>query len=301
MVIPPADELALVQDPVATAPPQSSQPAAASAPITAAHRAQEAEARRRERETLEWLGSPPPKPEPTGERKFYWLFDILLYPFSITGIVTMAVIVGFPLVRAFLRSVLPLFGPWRHGAFLLIRFTLGLYVAWYLAECVYDSAKGGTRAPDVLDADTSLGALWSRVSSLLGVYILYGLPVALYAGIARRFDATFWALAAWAVFLFPMALMAMVIYDSPSALNPLFVLNSIRRVCLPYIGLVACLIGMAALFAVLPAMFRPAPPPGAVGAFGLLSLIVGAYGSFIFAHVLGRFYWRYRDRLDWGI
>jgi len=250
---------------------------------------------------LEWLGSPPPKPEPTGERKLYWLFDILLYPFSITGIVTMVVIVGFPLVRALLGAVLPLFGPWRHWAFLLIGAALGLYFAWYLAECVYDSAKGGTRAPDVLDANTDFGALWSRVSSLLGVYILYGLPVALYAAIANRFDAIFWALAAWAVFLFPMGLLAMVVHDSPSALNPLFVLNSIRRVCLPYIGLVACLIGMAGLLVVLPAMFRPPPPPGAVGAFSLLSLIAGTYGSFIFAHVLGRFYWRYREQLDWGL
>ncbi len=304
VVVPPAptEKLTLVREPNATPAQKPLEPDAAppSGWIDSSHRAQEAETRRRDQEVLESLG-PLPVPERTGERQFFWLFDILVYPFSGTGLVTLGVIIGFPLVRALLGAVIPPFMPYRGFLFLIIGSVLTLYLGWYLAECVYDSAKGGTRAPDVMDADTSLGSLWSRVSYLLAVYLIYGLPVLIYVLIMQRFDAIFWALAAWAVLLFPMGLLAMVINDSVSALNPFFLVGSIFRVFLPYLGLVACLIGMACLLILLPALFRPAPPAEAIGAFGLASLVLGAYGSFLFAHVLGRFYWRHRDRLDWGI
>lgn len=255
--------------------------------------------RRRDQEVLESLG-PLPIPERTGERQFFWLFDILVYPFSGTGLVTLAVIIGYPLLTTLLAAILPmipLFGGWP---FLFISFVLALYFGWYLAECVYDSAKGGTRAPDIFDADTSIGALWSTVSYLLAVYIVYVLPVVVYATITHRIDAIFCALAIWAALLFPMGLLAMVMHDSVSVLNPFFLLGSIFRVFLPYLGLVVCLIGMACLLVLLPAMMVPAAP-GAALALDLATLVTGVYGSFLFAHVLGRFYWRYRDRLDWGI
>ncbi len=174
---------------------------------------------------------------------------------------------------------------------------LSLYVAWYLAECVYDSAKGGTRAPEIIDTGW-LDDWWSRVSYLLVVYILFALPPLIYHFAVGRTDAIFWALLAWAVLFFPMGLLAMVIHDSTCALNPLSLLKSILQVFGPYLGL---LLGIGALAGLLwYATDLLSQGLGPAGVWLVAALMYG-YAAFVLAHVLGRFYWRYRDRLDWGI
>ncbi len=91
----------------------------------------------------------------------------------------------------------------------------------------------------------------------------------------------------------------MVIHDSVSALNPLFLLDSIRRVWGPYLflllgtGIVAALLWHAG-----GGVDRRLAPPVVIPLFHVL---LSAYASLVLAHLLGRFYWRYRDRLDWGI
>jgi hypothetical protein len=228
--------------------------------------------------------------EHTGARQLPWPIDVLLYPASIGGLTTLIILVGIP----FLIGLVPMFGL----AGWLIRVAINLYSAWYLAEYVYDSAKGGTRAPMALDT-TDLGVMWSRVLYLMAVYILFVFPAGIYWTWTRQRDPIFWGLVAWAVVFFPMGLLAMVIHDSTSALNPFFLLGAIFRTFLPYLGLIF-LMGISA----------------ALG-WGIASLLPEAsrwrwllqapvsfattYLSFVAAHVLGRFYWRYRDRLDWGI
>jgi DNA-directed RNA polymerase subunit RPC12/RpoP len=301
LTVPPAPELTLLREEPA-APVESSDRPTFRAPPAPVERDSDRREHEQAREVLASLG-PEAAPEHTGERKLPWLLDILLYPFSTTGIVTLVVMIGFPLVRTLFDAFAPRprVVPMRGWPSFLIGLVLGLYVLWYLAECVHDSAQGGTRAPDVLDANTGLSNLWARVSYLLAVYIVYGMPVVIYGLATHRLDPIFWALAAWAAVFFPMSLLAMVVNDSISALNPLFLIGSICRVPLSYFGLIVCLLAMAVLFVLVPALMRPTPPPGAVGAIGLVSLLAGAYGSFLFAHVLGRFYWRNRDRLDWGL
>ena len=39
---------------------------------------------------------------------------------------------------------------------------------------------------------------------------------------------------------------------------------------------------------------------GAVFAMAL-ALLTGGYSSLVVAHILGRFYWRYHERLDWNL
>jgi hypothetical protein len=258
--------------------------------------------RQQAREILESLG-PEPEPEHTGNRKVFWLMDILLYPFSITGIVTLALMIGWPLMTAALGRtffVLARLGSWLTFG---IGVLLGLYTLWYMAECVYDSAKGGTRAPEIMDADTSFNALWSRAKYLLTVYFVYVAPVLIYRLWSHSFDAIFWALAAWAVLFAPMSLLAMVINDSFTALNPFFLIAAIARVLLSYAGLLVCLLGMVALMAWISAATVPPPTPRvrALLVLSIVSLVADSYGAFLFAHILGRFYWRNRERLDWGI
>jgi hypothetical protein len=227
--------------------------------------------------------------EHTGTRHLPWPLDILLYPANLGGFTTLIIIVGIPL----LLGLLPLgLAGW------LLQAVIRLYAVWYLAECVYDSAKGGTRAPMALDT-TDLGTLWSRVLYLVAVYIMFVFPAVIYWIWTRRTDPIFWGLVAWGAVFFPMGLLAMVIHDSTSALNPFFLLGAIFRTFLPYVGLVL-------LLGILLALYRwtfRSLSSATQGSWLLQAPVVFAmaYMSFIGAHVLGRFYWRYRERLDWGI
>jgi hypothetical protein len=224
-----------------------------------------------------------------GERRLPWPIDILLYPASLGGLTTLVIIVGIPLVL----DLLP-FGllGW------LIGMVIGLYSIWYLAECVYDSAKGGTRAPMALDT-TDFSDMLSRALYLAAVYLLFVFPAGIYWIWMNRADAVFWALVAWAVTFFPMGLLAMVIHDSTSVLNPLFLLGAILRTFIPYTGLLLLLGMLAGLYWLISDVLTG----GSYGRWllGALGAFLAAYMSFIMAHVLGRFYWRCRERLDWGI
>jgi DNA-directed RNA polymerase subunit RPC12/RpoP len=236
-------------------------------------------------------------PRPPGVRRLPWFLDILLYPASLSGVIALVLMVLFPL---FLRLLpIPMVFLWGGLRFLGPVAALGLYLGWYLAECVYDSAKGGTRAPAVFDMG-DWSDWWSRVSYLAAVYILFGLPPVLYWMLMGRTDVIFWALMVWAIVFLPMGLLAMVIHDSVSALNPLFLLGSIWRVLGPYLGLLLGIGVVVGLFwrAGGGGVDRRLAPPIVLPLFHVL---LGAYMSLVLAHLLGRFYWCYRDRLDWGI
>jgi hypothetical protein len=245
--------------------------------------------RRKEEELLGSAGIKSP-PEHTGERHLPWPIDILVYPANMAGLTTLAVIVGVPFLLRLLSS-LPVVGALFGIPYVLAWGLTNLYAAWYFTECVYDSGMGGTRAPQGLDI-SGVGDMWSRVGYALLVGIPFILPAIVYFLITRRADAIFWALIAWAVVFFPMGLLAMIMHDSVSALNPLLLLGSIFRVFFPYVGFVLLLGGLIVGLALLLPLL---PLPSVVGLAGVI------YAMFILAHILGRFYWRYRERLDWGI
>ena len=231
--------------------------------------------------------------EHTGTRRVPWFLDILLYPASLSGIIALVFMTVYP----FLLGFFPWVFFWGSLRFLGPVAVIGLYLGWYLAECVYDSAKGGTRAPAVFNVG-DWSDWWSRISYLGAVYIVFGLPPVLYRVLTGRTDAIFWGLVAWTIVFLPMGLLAMVIHDSISALNPLFLLDSIRRVLGPYLCLMLGAMVLAGLFWRAGGTRHRLTLPIA---FPLSYALLSAYASLVLAHLLGRFYWRYRDRLDWGI
>jgi uncharacterized membrane protein len=167
-----------------------------------------------------------------------------------------------------------------------------------LAECVQDSAKGGTRAPEAFAATEGFSGMWSRVLYLAAVCIIFILPAILYRMYTNYTDVIFWVLVAWGIIFFPMGLLAMVMFDSTYALNPLFLLGTILRVFLQYIGLLVILMILAHSIWIARKGLADKDP---FFWFGLFRLLITYYWSFVMAHILGRFYWRYKDKLDWGI
>lgn len=235
-----------------------------------------------------------PPPEYTGVRQLPWPIDILLYPLNATGLLSLAVLIGVPAVLAVLQHFAL---PFLDLMFYFPKVALGICAVWYWSECIYDSAQGGTRAPQILDSP-GYSDKWSRVCNLLAVHIVFVLPAVLYTVYTGRRDAFLWVLVAWGVFFFPMGLLAIVMQDGRYVLNPLFLLGSIGRTFVPYLGLLLLIATPAALFAL---VLRRTAREGYALDLAALALLTGGYLSLVVAHLLGRFYWRHRERLHWDL
>lgn len=237
-----------------------------------------------------------PAPEYTGQRQFPWPLDILLYPANLAGLTFLAIVVVIPIFLDLFLMYIPLLAGFIFGLLdFLFSVLIRLYAIWYYAECVHDSAQGGVRAPMALDMPDP-GTMLSRILYLIAVSGLFVAPVAIYGIWFSRFDAVFWGLAAWAVVFFPIGLLAMVINDSTSSLNPLFLLGSILRTFVPYLGLLLMIAMLVSLHVLIQGLLT-----GTSWFLDILGALIGTYSYLIMSHVLGRFYWRYRDRLDWGL
>jgi len=259
-----------------------------------------ADARRHEQAMLESAGFQA-QPEHTGQRRLPAAIDVLLYPTSAAGLISIAIIGGFPLLTYLIERFVPFGVPLIGLPFFLLGLGVGLYAGWYFAECVYDSAKGGTRAPVAFGGLVGFGEMWSRVIYLAAVYIVYVLPAIIYGGFLGRTDAVFWGLLAWAIVFFPMGLLAMAMLDSTSALNPFFLLGSIFRTFFRYIGLLIPMAILAGLFWLVPGLLAGTgeEEETSIGIV-ILGIASTTYLPFVMAHMLGRFYWRYSESLDWG-
>ena len=268
--------------------------------------------------------------EPALERKHPWLVDIFLYPANLSGLTTLGIFVGIPLLFRGLVWILGIFAL----AFppmlvflvlfavvgLIVRSVLYLYLYWYVCECIRDSAQGGLRAPETMAQTPGVGDMFFQLLKILSCLVLFWGPVVAWG--FRTFSmamatTVYWgslpptfqsdlaknavitaSLLTYAVFFFPMALLAVVMFDSLCGLNPVLIIRSIFSTFVAYCGLVLV---FCVLWAVVGAlryvMVRYCPLPMQVTAF--LLYCAGAYLLLVKAHILGRFYWNKRQILDW--
>jgi hypothetical protein len=175
-------------------------------------------------------------------------------------------------------------------------------MSWYFAECVRDSATGGTRAPEVF-ATADVSTMFEQSLYLAACYIIFAGPAGFYSVFRHKTDAIFWLLAAFGVFFFPIGLLAVVMFNSGAAFNPVLLIGSIFSTFLQYCGLVLLICGV-----VLPIAAIMNIQPEDIPLPKVLTLILQAgftaillYIVFVIAHLLGRFYWRYRERLNWEV
>jgi len=223
--------------------------------------------------------------EPPAQRP--WPVEVLMYPLSVSGIVHVLILA---FLGAQLRPTLS-FNYWRwgppafHFVFLVV---LGAYCLFYLIACIRESADGGTKPPDVnqlpeeLTADAIIGKLGAMV-----IWVAFCLgPAVAYAFLTKRIDWGFWALLAGAIVYAPMALLAVAMFDSVRALNPILILPSILSTLIPYLLFVVGLGTVSALMVLLYCLS------------GFTS-ILWAYLMLMIAQALGRFYLRFEDRLNW--
>lgn len=234
--------------------------------------------------------------ESFGARKLPFFIDIFLYPLSFCGLVNLALIIAVPFLLDFLQKIMIIqLSCLFFLIALIIKIMLFLFMYWYFAECVRDSAEGGLRAPNVRGDVPGAVDMFLQMVNIIGCLLIFFMPFVIYVLAARRIDIFFWLLLIYAVFFFPMALLAVVVLDSPAGLNPRLLYNSISITFLQYCGLVFLIVAAILLIGTLGQKW---------GESGYLAFVVrgvSTYMVFVAAHLLGRFYWRNQEKLNWEV
>ncbi len=241
--------------------------------------------------------------EEVPERRLPWVIDIFLYPLNRAGLSILLLCAGIPLLlRIVLRFTMILsgaFGPviifWV--LFIVLHwsalFLLALYVNWYMYACIRDSAAGGIRASNTIAATPGFGELFGQGLTTVATVLACMAPALLYLYHTRSVDGLFWTLYGLGGFLFPMALLAVVMFESLRALNPLLLVGSVRSTFLPYFLLVPFCYALCVLIPVAGYYVKVRWP------LGYLLLFLAYYQLLVLAHLLGRFYWKNEERLNW--
>jgi len=240
------------------------------------------------------------------ERKLPWILDIFLYPMSMSGMAVLAIVV---LTRFFFRVTviylgeasqqflpcLAFFGlTWGLG--MIVRAVLYMYLCWYLCECVRSSAAGGVRATETKGHTPGLGDMFGgTIKTGVCVLILLG-PAIFYFLETGETDVVFWCLVVCGLFLFPMSFLAIVIFESWQGLNPFLLIGSIFGTFLPYTAMVLTFI--TTVFVII----KKAPNPWTSHpAVFFVTWLLGVYLVMVAAHLLGWFYHRYEEELNWDV
>lgn len=234
--------------------------------------------------------SEPPK------RKLPWMIDILLYPASLDGMIYIGIFIVLYLIVGW--SVV-LLGAVRHyGSIIqfLFLFMLAGYIFYYITYCIYDSSKGYIRAPAIeIQYLPNVKDLVFEIILTLGSIAICFFPAAIYYILTSRLSLFFWIAAAIGMFFFPMAFLAAVLFEAFDSLNPITIISSILKTFFSYCGLVLLIYTLILLMIALSWALNYLP------LLRKLSGPVSIYIALICAHILGRFYFKNKNRLYWGI
>ena len=178
---------------------------------------------------------------------------------------------------------------------LAVNVLLFLYLFWYLAECIRESADGWTRAPRGMGSIPDLSDMFRQMINIIGCLAFFLLPIIFYILIRGQIDVIVWLLLIAVMFFYPISFLSVVLHDSVSSLNPRVLLRSVRNTFWPYLGLVFLFMLLSGLMRVIYIDLELSIVWDFVLQFVLF------YASFILAHLTGRFYWRYKDKLKWGV
>jgi hypothetical protein len=276
------------------------------------------------------------EPEPLPERKLPWYIDIVIYPISKAGLTMLGIFIGVPLLmEAFVKALLLLMGvlPAIFVLYvfflvisLIINIVIRLYRYWYLSECIRDSAEGQIRAPETVASTPGLWELFSIFLKIFVCIIVFSAPMYFYLlkslGIERSFGAlfnftifflwtivtevgrsgiTFHLLLLFAVFFFPMPILSVVMFNSYRGLNPLLIVSSIFSTFVPYCGLilVLCVLWLPVIF--IRKFIVTQVVSFQSNLFLYLPRAISIYLMLVGAHLLGRFHWRYQEKLNWEV
>jgi hypothetical protein len=130
---------------------------------------------------------------------------------------------------------------------------------------------------------------------IIGCLVFFFTPVLIYALNTKEHNVIFWSLLGYAVFFFPMGLLAVIMFDSIRGLNPVLLIGSIFSTFFQYCGLVLSFCAVGGLFVIITSALSRARM------LAFVLKVVSIYLTMVVVHLLGRFYWRYREKLNWDV
>lgn len=243
-------------------------------------------------------------------RKLPWFIDLLLYPVSQGGLCTIGVVFLLKLFIDFATILLACCtcagGILGFIAQIVIVYS---YIYWYFSECIRDSANGGLRAPEIIGSMPGLGEMCFQLFRLFACYAFFLGPITFYRGYTYYYKIEMdgfllWPLLTYGIFFFPMGILAVVMFNSISGMNPLLLIRSIFSVLVRYCMLVLLFYVLGFLFVLLRLKVASILPGGSIviGIFAIyIPFIFSVYASLVLGHMLGRFYYKYQDRLNWEV
>ena len=235
--------------------------------------------------------------EEASERKLPWIIDIFLYPISTPGLTNLGIFIIVPLLVKITGFLLGPFALVLAIPGLIINTLIGLYMVWYFAECIHDSANGGIRAPEAF-AIVDVGEMFWQTLHLAGCYLVFLGPPVFYFLFTHKTNTVFWLLLTYGVFLLPIGLLAVVMFKSDSALNPILLIRSIFSTFFQYCGLVL----FGGVFALIVyAVNQMQSDNWGARVLGFITSCVRIYLALVIAHLLGRFYCKYQKKLNWEV
>ncbi len=226
------------------------------------------------------------------KRKLPWIIGIFLYPVTLSGLINLAIFVAVPLLINVVHEVGGWFALLMIFPGTIISIVIRLYMFWYFSECIHDSASGGTQAPEIFGVSSDLNDMFWQMVEIVGCLIFFLGPAYFYKFFTGRADAVFWIFLGYGIFFFPMAILVVIISDFSTGFNPIVLIRSIFNTFVPYCGLNLLFCG-----AILIAKSVHGPQVPLI--LASIGHCVCIYSALVLAHLLGRFYWRYEDKLNW--
>ena len=187
-------------------------------------------------------------------------------------------------------------GAVAHPRFIIAVFALG-YLCAYLQKLVQSSALGDENMPAWPDLSEVGQEIVQPALQYLGSFVLCLGPGILCLRLAPAdFKAYGYLLLGLGSLYLPMALLAVAMYDSLAAVDPMLVIRSILRAPSAYAGVcagMAVVVGVEFLVETLSGLMR-IPILSSIG-----SGLVGLYFQVIAMRILGLFYYTQQERLRW--
>lgn len=246
------------------------------------------------------------------QRQMPWALDMLFYPMNGPGLTIIGIVVGLPLILAAAATVFMALGPlmligllFMYINFIVIIPICVSYMFWYFGLCINTSAYGQVRAPETLALDADGGVLdliWIAFK-LIGCTVLFLGAGAVYYLIQRRMDLWFYLVTVLGIFVYPMAVLSLVMHDSLAGVNPWIIARSIiktfRQYCLVCIVYLLLVVIVAACFGLGIYIRTLIPVLGRAAGIGFSFMWM--YFLLVAGHILGRFYFRNEHKLEWEV
>ena len=244
-------------------------------------------------------------PSVVTKRKLPWILDIFLFPTSLSGMAVLAIVV---LTRFFFRVTVLYLGEASNvflpclaffglmwGLGIVARIVIYMYLCWYLCECIRSSAAGGVRAVETKGYNPGLGEMFGATFKVAVCIFLYLGPATIYLIETKTTGTIFWCLFVFGLIFLPMSFLGIAIFETWRGLNPILLVGSIFSTFLPYFAMMLTFIAAGVLIIV------KAPNPWSSSLRFFITWLVGVYLAMVVAHLLGWFYHRYEEKLNWDV